>query len=58
MPVRNYRLRISENCFGKRSDQQSVKDGLGGDLYNMDDAVNNYKKSEQKWNRELIALGN
>ena len=29
MPERKYRLHISENYFGKRSDQKSIKEGLG-----------------------------
>ena len=35
----------SENCFGKCSDQKSIKEVLGGALGNSYDAVNQYKKS-------------
>ena len=39
MPDRKYMSHISDNCFGKRSDQHSIKDGLGGALVNRSDAV-------------------
>ena len=42
-----------ENVFGKRSDQQSIKDVLGGSLGNRSNAVNQYKKSKHKWRKEL-----
>ena len=40
---------IYDNCFGKRSNQASVKDVLGLSLGNRADAVNNYQKTEIKW---------
>ena len=46
-------LHSSKNCFGKRSDQASANDGLGGDLDNRADSINNYQKNENKWKREL-----
>ena len=46
----------SENCFGKRSNQNSINKGLGGYIGNRADAINHYKKSEKKRNKELIAL--
>ena len=39
MPDRKYMSHISDNCFGKRSDQHSIKYGLGGALVNRSDAV-------------------
>ena len=48
--------RISKNCFGRRSGQQSIKDKLGGALGNRGDAVKQYKKSEQKCRKELKGL--
>ena len=58
MPERKYMLHSSENCFDKRSDQQSIKDGLGGDLGNRADALKQYKNSEHKWKKELKSLNN
>ena len=48
----------SEKCFGKCSDQQSIKEVLGGALYNRADAIKHYKKYEHKWKKELKALKN
>ena len=47
---------ISENCYGNRSDQHSIKEGLVGDLDNRYDVVNKYKKSEHKWKKYLKSL--
>ena len=44
-PERKYMLKLSENCFGRCSDKQSIKDGLGRDLGNRDDAVKQYKNT-------------
>ena len=56
MPEQKYILYNFENCFGKRSDKQFVKKGLGGYLGNRADAIKHYKKSEHKWRKELKAL--
>ena len=56
MPERKYMLHSSEKCFGKRSNQQSIKEGLGGALGNRADAVKQYKKSEHKWKKYLKLL--
>ena len=58
MPEIKYTSHISENCFGKRLNQQSIKDGLGGSLCNRADSVNHYKSSKQKWKRVIKALKN
>ena len=42
--------------LGKLSAQHSIKDGLGGALCNRVDTVNQYKKSEHKWKKELKFL--
>ena len=44
---------IFENCFGKNSDQQSIKDVLGGELGHRDNVVKQYKTSKQKRKKEL-----
>ena len=49
---------ISENFFGKRSNQHSIKDGLGGALDNRAGAVNHYKNYKQKLKKELKAIKN
>ena len=56
MHKQNYMSHISENCFSKRSIQQSINDGMGRDLDNRSDAVNQYNKYEQKQKKELKAL--
>ena len=43
-----YMLHSSEDCFGKRPDQKSIKDGLAGPLGSRADAVKQYKKFEHK----------
>ena len=58
MPDQNYMSHRSENCFVKRSYQQSIREVLGVDLCNSNDAVKHYKKSEHKWNKELKYLKN
>ena len=56
MPDCKWKFCSSDNCFGKRSGQASIKDGLGGGLGNRDDAVKHYQKTEKKWKRELKSL--
>ena len=56
IPERKCKSLSSENGFGKRSDQQSGKDGLFGPLGNRSDSVNYYKKSKHKQKRELKSL--
>ena len=46
----------AEDCFGKHSDQKSVKDGLGGPMGSRAEAVKQWKKSESKWRKELKDL--
>ena len=58
MSKQKYMSHISENCFGKRSDQQSIQDGLGGDLGNRANAVKQYKKYEHKCKKYLKAIKN
>ena len=56
MSEQKYMSHITENFFGKRSNQQSIKEGLRGSLGNIADAVNRYKKSEHKQKKELKSL--
>ena len=56
MSEQKYMAHISENCYGNRSDQHSIKEGLVGDLDNRYDVVNKYKKSEHKWKKYLKSL--
>ena len=55
-PEQNYMLHISGKLFGKRSNQQSIKEGTVRGLYNRADPVKHYKKSEHKWKKELKVL--
>ena len=41
-------LHGSEDCFGKRYNQKSIKDGLGGPMVSRAKAVKQYKKSKHK----------
>ena len=52
MPEQKYMSHRSEDCFGKRSDRKSIKDGLGGALGSKADALKQYKRSERKWKRD------
>ena len=51
MPELKRKPHRSKNCFGKRPDQASAREGLGGNLGNRAAAVNQYHKSENKWKR-------
>ena len=46
----------SEDYFGKSSNQNFIKDGLGGPLGSNSGAVKQYKNSKYKWKKELKAL--
>ena len=56
MHERKYKSHTSENIFGHGSDQESIKEGLGGSLGNRNSAVKQFHKSEKKWKRELKSL--
>ena len=47
IPDQNYSSHSSEKCFGKRFDQEYIKEDLGGKLLNRDKAVNSFQKSEK-----------
>ena len=49
-------LHSSEILFGEFSNQQTIKEGLGGALDNRFDSVKHYKKSEHKYKKYLNAL--
>ena len=51
MTERKWKLHSSQNCFGKRSEQVYVKEGLVVTLYNRAAAVKQYQKSEKNWKR-------
>ena len=46
----------AENCFGKRSEHKSIRDGPGGPMGSRDEAVKRYKRSKSKRKKELKAL--
>ena len=56
-PECNYKPHSLGNCFGKMSDQESVKEGLRWILGNRVSAAKQYQKSE-KYKRELTDLKN
>ena len=56
MPEQKYMYHISENWFGKRFNQQYIKDTLRVPLGNRADDINHYKKYEDKWKDELKSL--
>ena len=51
-----YMLHSAEDCFGNLSDQNYVRDGMGGPMGSRAEAVKQYKKSENKRKKELEAL--
>ena len=53
MPEHKYMLHRSENLFGRRSNHESLKEGLIGNLGNMEKAVKYSQKSDNEWNRDL-----
>ena len=46
----------SEDYFGKRYEQKSIKDGLGVPLGSRSDDVKHYMNSENKWKKEVKDL--
>ena len=58
MSEQKYMLHSYEDCFGKFSDRNSIKYGLGGALGSMVDAVKQYQKSKHKRKKYLKALKN
>ena len=53
-----YKLHISETFFGRSSEQESIKEGLGGSLGNRNNAAKQYPKCKNKWKRDLKSLKN
>ena len=51
MSERKYKSHITENFFGRRSDQEYIKKGLGCILGNSITAVEQYHKNVKKWKR-------
>ena len=45
MPEKKYMSNSSEDCFGKRSDQKSIIDRLGGPMGSRSEVVKQYKRS-------------
>ena len=56
IPDHEYMPHSAETCFGNRSNQVSLKKGLGGNLGNRYAAVKNFNKSEENWNNNMKAL--
>ena len=55
MPERKYPTHSSKDCTGVRT-KRPIKDGMGGTILNRINALQQYKKSENKWKTELKAL--
>ena len=58
IPEIKYMSHSSKNFFGKRSDQQYIKEGLGGGIGNRADSVEHYNKSGHKWKKYIKSLKN
>ena len=56
IPERKYKSHSSENYFGCSYYQEPTKEGLGGSLGNMNYAVKQFQKSENKRKRDLKYL--
>ena len=48
----------AEGCFGKRTNQNTIKDGLGGPMGSSSEDVKQYKNSDSKCKKDLNALKN
>ena len=55
MTERKYTSHSAKECTGVRTSLY-IKYGLGGPMGSRTDAMKQYKKSENKWNKELKAL--
>ena len=55
MIERNYLLHSAE-CYTGVSTKRTIKDGIGGPMGSRTNAAQQYKKSENKWKKELKAL--
>ena len=53
IPERKYKLHRPENCFRHGSNQESIKEGIGGNFYNKDKAVKYFHNSKNKWKGKL-----
>ena len=55
MPERKYMSHSTEDCTGMRTNRP-IKDGMGGPAGSRNHAMQQHKKSENKWKKELKAL--
>ena len=58
MLEQKYILRSSEDWFGKRSGQHTIKYGVGVPMGGRAKSLKQYKLSNNKWKKELKALNN
>ena len=58
MPEQKYISHSAEDCFGKRSNQKAIRDGLGGRIGSRAEALKQYNHSDSTWKKELKALKN
>ena len=56
MPEKNYMSHSAEECFGNRTNQQTIKDGLGVHIGGRYEAEKQYTDPESKWNKGLKYL--
>ena len=56
MHKQKYMLNSYENFLANRSNQHSIRGGMGGALGNRADAVKQLKKFKHKWNKELKTI--
>ena len=49
MPGRKYMYHSAEDCFGKRTDQKSIRGGLVWLIGSRDEDVEQYKRPKSKW---------
>ena len=55
MPERKYMSHSTKDCNGVRTNR-SIKDGMGGPIGSRTHVVQQHKKSEKKWKKELKSL--
>ena len=56
MPEQKYMLHNSEDCFCKRSNQNSIKDGLRWPMGSRAEDAKQYKNSKNKCKKDLKVL--
>ena len=55
IPELKYLSHSTEDCIGMHT-RRTIKDGMGGPMVNRNNYMQQYKKSENKWKKDLKAF--